>query len=148
MKMYQKARQFALAWHGDQMYGGYPYSYHLDKVDEMVCRLYPESPKLELLRTLAYLHDVLEDTDVPEEEIEREFGVYMFYCVSHISKRKHETLEDYYSRVVSDKLSYKVKLADTMANLSQNIKEGRYKGISKYSKQIHRLNELKEQKWK
>lgn len=81
MEVLQKARKFAIHWHGDQMYGDDPYSYHLDNVDQLVYELYEDSRKLDLLRIVAYLHDILEDTAAPETEIENEFGTQVLLAV-------------------------------------------------------------------
>lgn len=35
--MTNKARDFAIKWHGDQRYGDKPYVYHLDQVADNVC---------------------------------------------------------------------------------------------------------------
>lgn len=36
--MTNKARDFAIKWHGDQKYGDKPYVYHLDQVAEIVSK--------------------------------------------------------------------------------------------------------------
>ena len=58
--MLDQARAFALAAHGDQMYGARPYSFHLDAVVRLL------SPYGIEAQVIGYLHDVVEDTEVSE----------------------------------------------------------------------------------
>ena len=75
--MKNKARIFAIAAHGGQKYGNYPYSVHLDAVAKIADE-YGEKAAV-----IAYLHDVVEDTFVSINDIEKEFG-----------KTKYVSLED------------------------------------------------------
>lgn len=61
-------REFAIQAHGNQRYGQNPYVYHLDQVAEL-CR-----PHCTRAVEIAYLHDVLEDTEVKFETISNAFG--------------------------------------------------------------------------
>jgi len=59
-----KAREFAVKAHGDQMYGKFKYSYHLDQVKSELMKLEHSGWDVhEDAYVVAYLHDVLEDTD-------------------------------------------------------------------------------------
>jgi (p)ppGpp synthase/HD superfamily hydrolase len=62
------ARDFAAAAHGSQENAGEPLLAHLDEVAVLV-RAYGE-----LHQTVAYLHHIIEDSDVPLEEIRQSFG--------------------------------------------------------------------------
>lgn len=66
-----EARAWAIARHGDQRYGAYPYSRHLDEV-VAVLRQYDIDD--EEVIAAGYLHDVLEDTSATREEVESAFG--------------------------------------------------------------------------
>jgi (p)ppGpp synthase/HD superfamily hydrolase len=66
--MKQKARTWAISQHGNQKYGEHPYSVHLDAVANIA------KPFGELAEVVAYLHDVVEDTDVTIEQVSAEFG--------------------------------------------------------------------------
>jgi (p)ppGpp synthase/HD superfamily hydrolase len=57
-----KAREFAIKAHGEQKYGEFPYSVHLDEV-ATIAKPYGESAEI-----VAYLHDVIEDTSVTKKE--------------------------------------------------------------------------------
>ncbi|MCI5166209.1 MAG: bifunctional (p)ppGpp synthetase/guanosine-3',5'-bis(diphosphate) 3'-pyrophosphohydrolase, partial [Candidatus Electrothrix sp. GM3_4] len=69
-----KARRFALKHHGEQKYGEHPYVVHLDAVAELV-QQYGE-----LAVVIAYLHDVVEDTNITLPDIEKEFGKLIADC--------------------------------------------------------------------
>ena len=70
--LFDKAAKFAIdAHHGTERRGkGYPYSIHLMEAAEIVASI-TNDPEL---LAAAMLHDVIEDTDVTEEEIRQEFG--------------------------------------------------------------------------
>ena len=55
-----QARAFAKANHEGQMYGDKPYIFHLEQVANTVRRFAPGNDKL---LQVAWLHDVIEDTD-------------------------------------------------------------------------------------
>lgn len=147
MKKSKLAMCVAVGAHSGQMYGGRPYKYHLQMVADMVNSLYPESPKLELLLQVAWLHDVIEDTEITGYDLtEIGFCKEVVDAVVAISKRPDDNksnLTQYYERVAESKLAMKVKIADTMANLTQSTKEGSYDRVGKYSRQLVHLHELK-----
>ena len=65
-----EAKEFATISHWGQPYGAHPYIYHLEEVAEK-CRDY----KLpECVVVAAYLHDIVEDTDVNANQISAKFG--------------------------------------------------------------------------
>lgn len=65
------AKEFAEFHHRNQLYGGNPYPYHLEWVyDTLVFFEQTDSAILDA----SWLHDVVEDTDVTIEDIEKEFG--------------------------------------------------------------------------
>ncbi|MCI5143160.1 MAG: bifunctional (p)ppGpp synthetase/guanosine-3',5'-bis(diphosphate) 3'-pyrophosphohydrolase, partial [Candidatus Electrothrix sp. ATG1] len=74
--MKTKARKFALKHHGEQKYGKHPYKVHLDAVAELVQK-YGETAII-----IAYLHDVVEDTEVNLDDIKKEFGELIADCVA------------------------------------------------------------------
>lgn len=66
---------------------------------------------------VAWLHDVLEDTDVTRDDL-HEAGIdWMFIsdveCVTHI---ENEPLDDYYARVLMGRRARAVKIADVRHN--------------------------------
>jgi len=77
-----KAREFAAAAHGKQMYGHVSYLSHLDEVYALSL-LYGASPTVQ---TAAYLHDVLEDTPTTAEEVRKSFGSEVTSLVEAVTK--------------------------------------------------------------
>lgn len=65
---------------------------------------------------VALLHDVLEDTEVIEEELQVRFGRRITAAVVAVSRRRGEQPEDYYARVAADPLALAVKEADLEDN--------------------------------
>ena len=86
--MIEKAREFAIAKHGDQKYGSRPYSYHLDQVVSLL------EPYGELAQVIGYLHDVVEDTGTSTEEVEREFGSTVAACVAVLTDEPGTTRKE------------------------------------------------------
>lgn len=115
----QQAREFALEYHGEQLYGDEPYSVHLDAVAELV-RAYGEEALV-----VAYLHDVLEDTEAELADLEAEFGAFIAQCVSVLTDEPGDTrqlrkrLTWRKMSKVSGKLELAllVKAADRLANV-------------------------------
>jgi (p)ppGpp synthase/HD superfamily hydrolase len=117
-----KARDFAMAKHGDQKYGIYPYEVHLGNVVTVLMRfgVFPDSEAHYQLLAAAWLHDVLEDTPVTYAEMEAEFGsviAQMVFCVTdeegvNRKERKAKT----YIKLAKDPDAVIIKLADRIAN--------------------------------
>lgn len=61
---------------------------------------------------IAWLHDVVEDTDVQLADLRTQFPPQVVDAVDAISHRPDELRADYYTRVVSNPLARQVKLAD------------------------------------
>ena len=138
------AKILATGAHAGQKYGGYDYTYHLEKVVGKVMELYPESRRLQELLIVAWLHDIVEDTEATIEDLlEAGFPTEVVKAISAISKETGESYEEYLSKVKISKLALKVKIADTLANLHQSIKEGQYQRVAKYVKQLSLLTEDK-----
>ncbi len=118
--MRKQAREFAIDAHGDQKYGVHPYSSHLDAVAKLA------GPYGEQAEVIAYLHDVVEDTDVGLKEIEDHFGKLVADAVSILtdepgSNRKERKSKTYakMSRVSGEaEIALVVKAADRLANIS------------------------------
>lgn len=146
MKKTLLAEMIARGAHDGQMYGGHKYVYHLEMVVRKVHELFPESPRLGELIQVAWLHDVIEDTEVTFEElIQFGFSRDVAVAVERLSKTEGMPLETYYEIVCSHSLAFKVKVADTLANLTQSTKERQTRRILKYSTQLAKLHEIREQ---
>ena len=91
-------------------------------------------------KTIAYLHDVLEDTSVTVDELRNHFSNEIVDTVITLTHRKDESYFEYISRVSTSKLAKKVKTADLLHNLDiTKIKEPTktdYERLEKYKKAI------------
>lgn len=137
--MTSKARDFAIKWHGDQMYGDKPYVYHLDQVADNVSAIGYGSWEPEY--TVAYLHDIYEDANCSYLEIAKEFGDDIADAVVAMSKTEGEPYDHYIWRVKQNEIAWTVKIADTKANLRQSILDNDKNRIVKYAKQLMLLEE-------
>lgn len=117
--MKNKAREFAILAHGDQMYGELPYIAHLDAV-ALIVKEYGETAEV-----IAYLHDVVEDSHVGLDQITSEFGVFVSNCVGIITdeqgdtrkERKNKTYQKMAQVSGEEELALLVKAADRLANV-------------------------------
>lgn len=66
------------------------------------------------------LHDVVEDTDITKEDIEKDYSDLIAEIVDNVSKVKGESREVYFERVFSHQLSMVVKFADSNHNSQLN----------------------------
>ncbi len=134
-----RARDFAIAAHGFQRYGDRPYAFHLDQVAARVEALGP------LYVTVAYLHDVLEDTGVSRADLEREFGPRVARCVATISDPDNRSREER-KRSINRQLAavreggpdwpaLVVKVADRSCNLSMCEVDGRDDLLDRYARE-------------
>jgi len=114
-----EVRSFAVAAHGEQRYGDEPYLVHLDAVAAMVASFG------ETAQQIAYLHDVLEDTDLEAKQLEEKYSRFVVDCVALLTDepggdRYERKIRTYarLSRVVgSHELALVVKAADRLANV-------------------------------
>ena len=91
-------------------------------------------------KTIAYLHDVLEDTSVTVDELRNHFSNEIVDNVITLTHRKDESYFEYIQRISKSKLAKKVKVADLLHNLDiTRIKEPTkqdYERLEKYKKAI------------
>lgn len=114
-----KARRFALKYHGEQRYGEHPYVVHLDAVAELV-QQYGGTAGV-----IAYLHDVVEDTDVSLHDIKKEFGRLIADCVAVLTDEPGEDRKERKGKTYSKmarvcgetEIALLVKAADRLANM-------------------------------
>lgn len=91
-------------------------------------------------KAIAYLHDVLEDTDVTVDALRNIFPNEIVDTLITLTHRKDESYFEYIQRVSKSKLAKKVKVADLLHNLDiTRIKEPTkqdYERLEKYKKAI------------
>ena len=100
------------AHHGQVDKGGLPYifhPYHLAEAmdDEISC-------------CTALLHDVVEDTDVTMEELEREFPQEVITILKLLTHAEDVPYFDYVRRIRENPIAVKIKLADIAHNSDQS----------------------------
>lgn len=136
-KMKIKAREFALKHHSEQKYGEHPYVVHLDAVANLV-QQYGETAVV-----IAYLHDVVEDTNINIREIEKEFGALVADCVAVLTdepgKDRKERKEKTYSKMAlvcgETEIALLVKAADRLANMRACVAENKERLLALYKEE-------------
>ncbi|WP_248625144.1 HD domain-containing protein [Enterococcus cecorum] len=100
----------------------------------------------ELAKTIALLHDVVEDSDWTLEDLRKEgLPEEVVQAVGILTKKRNENYEEYILRVKQNPLARQVKLADLQHNsdLSRlaNVTDRDRKRVAKYQKAISFLSE-------
>jgi len=104
----------------DKRYGDQEYLYHLFAVLQLVI---PRTPHQDdEIRAAAILHDIIEDTDVTREDLERDFGPRVARIVWGVTdgegKTRRERHQAVYQKLQADDDALLVKLCDRYANVS------------------------------
>lgn len=132
------ARNIAAALHRDvgQRYDNGEYLVHLESVAGVLLR-YGETSKVML--TGAYLHDVVEDCGISIESIKDIFGDKVSVLVGALTDEPGETRKERkaktYPKIKATPGATKVKLADRIANIEQNIVSKNERQFRMYSKE-------------
>jgi (p)ppGpp synthase/HD superfamily hydrolase len=93
-----------------------------------------------LLKAVAFLHDVLEDTDVTVEDLKSlGFSRDVIEAVVVLTKVKGQSYDEYLERVKSNHFAKMVKIVDMISNLND---KPTWKQIQKYSKGLNYLVNL------
>jgi (p)ppGpp synthase/HD superfamily hydrolase len=101
--------------HGEQRYGPFTYGYHL-RATIAAARELGFGGRLE--RTVAALHDSIEDTPMTWQEIASRFGTQVADAVQQLTRSPSVSTEAYLAGM--NDLAFSVKLADRLANLRMN----------------------------
>ncbi|MGQ3040868.1 MAG: HD domain-containing protein [Brevundimonas sp.] len=129
--MIEAARAFAIAAHGDQIYGDdQPYEHHLAEV-AAVLGGWTDDPELV---AAAWLHDTLEDTPVSRSELETRFGARIariVWAVTAEGDTRPEKMAAIYRKIAETPDAALVKLADRVANVEAAAPGSRH--IARYS---------------
>lgn len=143
-----KACKLAMQYHAGQMYGKYAYHHHLEEVAKYVKEIHRKglfgsvALDKDVLIAVAYLHDILEDTDISWSLLLNEVGEDVFDAVASLTKMiEAETYEQYINSVKRNAYAHIVKIADTWANLDNSWKAGHTGRIKKYTNQLNLLLE-------
>lgn len=113
-KRYERALAFATHKHeGQYRIGGQPYITHPIEVAHMV----REKGYGIDYQITALFHDLLEDTDATEDEIEELGGTNVREAVVLLTKKEGYVMEKYVSAIKANKIAFPVKAADRLHNL-------------------------------
>lgn len=115
---YSKALKFASEKHNGQFRkGGEPYITHPIAVAEMM----REKGYGIDYQITGLFHDLLEDTDASESEIEALGGEKVLEAVKLLTKRKGYVMSEYVSAIKTNPIAFAVKGADRLHNLQSAV---------------------------
>ena len=153
--MIEKARWVAAECHDGMVdkYGN-PYMEHLervaDRVREMEYDFVDETSEIEMYVATAYLHDIVEDTEITRDELDALFGEVVIAAIFRLTRDTGMTYAEYIEGLMSGdwqsfgnldlagKIARVVKLADLLDHVSgptpcpPNLKK-------RYEKSLYRL---------
>ncbi|MFO0590932.1 MAG: HD domain-containing protein [Polyangiaceae bacterium] len=118
-----RARQFATEKHASQRYGDKPYTVHLAAVREVLRGIGIEDD--DALAAAAWLHDVVEDTGTPREEVAARFGEHvasLVWAVTGVGSSRKERNADAYAKIRAFPEAATLKLADRIANVEASAR--------------------------
>jgi (p)ppGpp synthase/HD superfamily hydrolase len=130
------AREYAAAAHAGQLYGdGDPYTVHLAAVVAIAAEFAGPGDDLDHVESVAWLHDVLEDTDTDYSDLRDTFGEDVASSVYSLSdpeganrrERKaklHERLQGLNREHATARACLLVKAADRLANVRACVAAG------------------------
>ncbi len=123
MNVADKAKEFAIAQHGEQKYGEHPYSYHLAQVSQVLAEFGYAGD--EAIAAAGWLHDTLEDTPATYEMLVSEFGKETADIVWAVTSEPGGNRADRFRKtalkIQSNKKALIVKLADRIANTEASL---------------------------
>ena len=123
-ELINKAYEFALKAHeGQKRLSGEPYFVHVFGTAKILAQLGMDTQTI----VAGLLHDVLEDTKTPEEEIKKEFGDDILFLIKGVTKlgtlkyrgheRHVESLRKFFVAMANDLRVVIIKFADRLHNL-------------------------------
>ncbi len=145
-KLITKAYDLAEKAHGGQMRGsGEPYFTHVFAVAKNLAEFNMDA------RTIAagLMHDVLEDTDISEDEMQAIFGEEIVFLVNGVTKlgklkyqgreRHVESLRKFFIAMAEDIRVLMIKLADRLHNVStlEGVRPEKRERIAKETLEVH-----------
>ncbi len=114
----ETAEAFACVHHGEQKYGAFPYRVHLAAVRQALATVgvEPESD----VAVAAWLHDVVEDTDVTRENVATVFGegvARLVWSVTGVGATRAERVATQHAKLLEHPEAILLKVADRLANV-------------------------------
>lgn len=116
-----------------------PYIYHIVQVGKNI------SKKDDEYLAVAYLHDLLEDTNLTKEILLEQFPVEVVEAVQAITKKDNEPYNEYLEQVKKNPIALIVKISDLTHNIDlsrlKKVSSSDLKRVEKYRKAIEYLKE-------
>lgn len=145
-KLIEKAYHFAEKAHeGQKRMSGEPYFNHVFETAKILANLGMDAMTI----SAGLMHDVLEDTPVTEEEMQKEFGEEIVFLVNGVTKLGHlkyhgherhvESLRKFFVAMANDLRVVIIKLADRLHNLTtlQYVRPDKQARIALESIEVH-----------
>ena len=88
----------------------------------------------------AYLHDVVEDSNVTLEQIEKEFGIEIREAIDALTRRGGESRNQNIIRLKENDMAHIVKKFDNLSNYTQCLYDGDEKRAKMYAEVATLLN--------
>ena len=121
---------------------------HINHVKRVAISI-EESGGNEFNQIAAWLHDVVEDTDVTLDQIGAEFGDVIEAAVNALTRRKDESYPDYVYRVSLNPIAKSVKIHDLSDNMSDlpegDKKKDKYRLAQMFLENIFNMDKKKKQ---
>lgn len=141
-KLIGEAREFALLHHGDQRHGSLHISEHLEDVANHAAIHYDKNTNYldkDRVVATAWLHDVLEDTCVTYDLLEKKFGFIADVVSLLTDKQGRNRLERHlrtYHAIRQDDDAMLIKLCDRRHNHERSLRHGEH-WLAMYQKEYN-----------
>lgn len=135
-----KARELAILSHKNT-YDGQDYVVHLDEVYHIT----KEFNLDDNFGILAYTHDLLEDTNVSKDELEKMFGKWVSdksFKMSGFGANRKERKEDILKKLKNDIDAINGKMCDRLANMRNAKKNNKNKLLKMYIDELYDYESL------
>jgi GTP diphosphokinase / guanosine-3',5'-bis(diphosphate) 3'-diphosphatase len=145
-KLIKKAYHFAKKAHeGQERKSGEPYFTHVFETAKNIAHLNMDAVTI----SAGLMHDVLEDTEITEEEMQKEFGDEIVFLVNGVTKlgtlkyrgqeRHVESLRKFFVAIANDLRVVIIKFADRLHNLKtlEHVREDKRKRIALESIEVY-----------
>lgn len=122
-----------------QKYGDKDYfNYHIEGVANLVRMHHPGSAIHEIV---AYLHDIVEDCDIPISIIYTIFGNEIGRAVRALTHSEGDNYSTYIIKCASCDIARDVKIQDISFNLTNCVKDGKFEKAAEYASRMKMLME-------
>ena len=145
--MSEKAKQFAIEAHQGQKYDEGPYEFHLNEVVALAAQARDPVLHPDFLEDIAWLHDVLEDTEVDAIELSEKFGSFITRSVQIVTdpsgqpnRVSRKTMANSAFSIcsvddITERAALIVKTADRLANIKYSALNGDHGKLEMYRRE-------------